>query len=71
MLQKRLPVLFRINFSGDRGIFELSSGYSAYPEEEEVIIQDGLKYKVINNTDNFDEEKQMSYKLIELVFPAN
>ena len=40
------PVIYEIEFYGKKGLFKMSKGYSAYPVEEEVLIQDGLLYKV-------------------------
>ena len=42
-----VPVLFEIQFHEQRGLFKLSSGYTAYEDEEEVLVQDGLKYAVM------------------------
>ena len=45
----KIPVLFQIDFKGDRGLFEMSYGFSAYPGEDEVLIQDGLEYRIMEN----------------------
>lgn len=42
-------MLFEIEFTGDKGLFELSKEYTAYPDENEVLIQDGLKYRVLES----------------------
>ena len=42
-----VPVLFEIQFHEQRGLFKLSTGYTAYDGEEEVLVQDGLKYAVM------------------------
>ena len=47
---KNLAVLFEIEFTGEKGLFELTEGFTAYPDEAEVLIQDGLKYRVIENS---------------------
>ena len=42
----RYPVIYKIAFTGDEGLFYLSnSNFSAY-QEREVLVQDGLKYKI-------------------------
>lgn len=46
---ERMPVVFEILFKGSQGLFELTSGFSAYPDEHEVLVQDGLKYRVTDN----------------------
>ena len=34
----QIPVVLKIKFEGHGGIFEMGEGYSAYPEEEEVLL---------------------------------
>ena len=41
----KIPVIFKIHFKGHRGLFAMTHEYSAYPEDE-VLVQDGLEYKV-------------------------
>jgi len=43
----QVPVVFEIKFKGKRGLFEMSEQYTAYPGEDEVLIQDGLQYRII------------------------
>lgn len=44
-----IPVLFEIEFSGRNQFFSLnSSEYSAFDKEEEVLLQEGIKYTVIS-----------------------
>ena len=31
-------VLFQINFNSDKGLFEMSSGFTAFPGEDEILI---------------------------------
>lgn len=38
----KIPVIFEIYFNGSTGLFELTEEYTAYPKEDEVLIQDGL-----------------------------
>ena len=44
--EDQVPVILEITFKGNSGLFELTQGYSAYPEEDEILLQDGLKYKI-------------------------
>lgn len=44
--QGQMPVIFKIEFKGQKGIFEMTNEYTAYPGENEVLIQDGLKYLI-------------------------
>ena len=34
----KLPVVYKIDFKGSKGLFGMTADYSAYPEEEEVLI---------------------------------
>lgn len=63
-----IPVLFQIKFKGDKGLFELSEEFTAYPEEDEVLIQDGLEYKVVENKREYDDN-QVEYRLVTLKYP--
>ena len=36
--EERIAVIFKIKFKGDKGLFLLTREYSAYPEEEEVLV---------------------------------
>ena len=38
----QVPVIFEILFRGLSGLFELEDEYTAYPGENEVLLQDGL-----------------------------
>ena len=43
----RIPVFFEITFKGDNQFFYLNSDeYSSYPDEEEVLVQEGIMYLV-------------------------
>jgi len=68
----QVPVVFQIDFRGSEGLFEMTKGYTAFPEEDEVLIQDGLQYQVISNTEEIaDHEGQMQrYQLIRLQYPV-
>lgn len=46
----KVPVIFQIHFKSEQGLFALTDDYSAYPENE-VLVQDGLEYKVIQKSD--------------------
>ena len=37
-----IPVILEIKFLQTTGYFELTPEYSAYPSEQEVLVQDGL-----------------------------
>ena len=65
-----IPVVFEIFFKGTSGLFELDDGITAYPGEEEVLLQDGLEYKVIGNEDRENKATQQKYRLIQLKYPA-
>ena len=44
-----MPVVLKITFDGDVGLFNMSGGYSAFSQEDEILIQDGLKYLITDN----------------------
>ena len=47
-----MAILLEITIRGSNQYFYLnSSEYSSYPDEEEVLLQEGIKYKVLD----FDE----------------
>ena len=37
-IDERIPVVFEITFKGSIGLFELTSEYTAYPGEDEVLM---------------------------------
>ena len=39
--------MFVINFNGQKGLIAMTQEFSAYTEQE-VLVQDGLKYSVTN-----------------------
>ena len=39
-------VLLEIDFIGDTGLFKLTGEFTAYPEEDEILVQDGLEYLI-------------------------
>lgn len=47
--QDMSAVIYEINFKGDRGIFFMSNRkFTAHPEEQEILVQDGLDYKIVS-----------------------
>lgn len=46
----QIPVVYKIKFNGQLGLFEMSDLYTAYPGEDEVLIQDGLEYLITNKS---------------------
>ena len=68
--EDKFPVVFEIVFKGYSGLFELINGYTAYPEEQEVLVQDGLTYQVIDNTEQVNVQTNQKYHLIKLQYPA-
>lgn len=43
----QIPVVFEIFFMSRSGFIELDDDITAYPGEQEVLLQDGLKYRVL------------------------
>ena len=42
----KIAVVFQIEFNDKNGFFKMTKGYPAFPEEDEVLVQDGLEYSV-------------------------
>ena len=47
----------------------MTGEYSAYPEEEEILIQDGLKYQIIDKTEEICQKNSKGYHMIKLQYP--
>ena len=45
---EKVPVILEINFCSKIGLFELRGENSAFAGEDEVLVQDGLQYKVLS-----------------------
>ena len=58
----KLPVLFEIKFNGgkfDKFYFQLNNGdFTMFPQENEVLIYDGLKFLLEDVNQNAQEEYQ-------------
>ena len=65
------PVILEINFLKPTGFFELTPQYSAYPSEQEILVQDGLQYLITSNTEEETTKSKTKYRLIKLKYPAN
>ena len=65
-----MAVVFEIFFNAKTGLFELDDGISAYPGEQEVLLQDGLQYRVINKMEKETQTTQKKFNLIQLQYPA-
>ena len=62
--------MFEITFTGKEGLFELTEEFTAYPGEGEVLIQDGLEYKIIDNEVKMTSNTNKEFRLIKLQYPA-
>ena len=63
-----VPVVLEIHFEGDRGLFELTDDYTAYPGEDETLVQDGLQYLVLENHEKDIDEEGAKYRHIKLLY---
>ena len=54
-LDTDIPVVLEISFFETTGFVELKADYSAYPYEQEVLVQDGLQYLITANTEEENE----------------
>ena len=43
-----MPLILEIDFYGKKGMYRMNMESSFYPEEDEVLVQDGLCYKVVS-----------------------
>lgn len=50
----RVAVLFKIAFTGSNGLIKTEK-FSAFPEEKEILIQDGLEYLVTSKKEIEEE----------------
>ena len=66
----QVPVVLQIEFEGHDGIFEMGEGFSAYPEEEEVLLQDGLEYSLQDVTEHLAHDTDKPYFIVKLKYPA-
>ena len=64
-------IIFEIEFVKNYGLFYMTPEYTAYPDEDEVLIQDGLEYQVLNNSEKVDEGTGKRYVLIKLRHPVD
>lgn len=64
-----IPVLFKIDFHGSTGLFSMSSDYTAFPHEREVLVQDGLQYKVLGQENKYDADSDKRYVIVEMEYP--
>ena len=55
------PVVFEIFFKGKSGLLEIDDDTTAYPGEQEVLLQDGLQYRVLNKMEKETETTREKY----------
>ena len=68
--ENQIPVVFEISFDGNSGLFELDDEITAYPGEQEVLLQDGLEYRITANDDGETGAANLGFRLIKLSYPA-
>ena len=51
-----VPVVFEINFKGSIGLFKMTDDITAFPGEDEVLIQDGFEYLIVDNIEKAIED---------------
>ena len=66
----QIPVVFEIQFKGKSGLFELDDDITAYPGEQEVLLQDGFEYRILSNKDIETKNTGNKFRLIKLRYPA-
>ena len=60
----------KIFFESKKGLFELTDEFTAFPGEDEVLVQDGLQYLIIDNIEKITDNTNKKYRLIQLAYPA-
>ena len=68
-LNRNIPAVFEITFLKRHGFFELTKEFTAFEEEEEVLVQDGLEYSIIDNSESLTDCGRKFY-LIKVQYPA-
>ena len=63
-------MVLEIDFLENTGYFELTPEFSAFPEEAEVLVQDGLEYLIVSNTESEISKTKEKFRLIKLRYPA-
>ena len=66
----KVAVVFVIEFRGQKGLFEMTRDYTAYPDEGEVLLQDGLQYLITDKTESKCEATGIPIHLIKLQYPV-
>lgn len=67
----KIAVLYKIKFTGDEGLFFMSDPRFTAFEEDEVLVQDGLEYRIDSVKEVEDEDFGMPLTTVTLVYPAN
>ena len=64
------PVLYNIKFTGDEGLFYMSDeNYSAFKDEDEILIQDGFDYRINSITEFNHDDTGQKITEIQLTYP--
>ena len=63
-----MSVLLKIELKHRKNFFIYHGSDSAYPEEQEVILQEGLKFKILSY--EVKEEENWKYYEVHLVYDA-
>ena len=69
LTKDKFPVIFAIHFNSQKGLIAMNEECSAY-NESEVLVQDGLRYLVIDNIEKFTKDTNLKFYLIQLSFQA-
>ena len=57
----KVSVVFDIDFKGETGLFQLTDEFTAYPGENEILVQDGFKYLVLNVAEKINKKDKRNY----------
>ena len=63
---EKTPVVFEICFKGTLRLFQLTKDFTAFPSEKEVLVQDGMTYRVTENSEQVHPVTNKKYHIIKL-----
>ena len=69
--EDKVPLIFEIDFCSTFGMFKMNKGCSAFSHEEEVLVQDGLCYRVISVEYQLKKDTKQEYFVVKLQYKAN
>lgn len=69
--EDKVAVIYNIVFNDDEGLFSMNDRRFTAFEEEEVLLQDGLEYRIVSIEEKEDQDLNIPYVNITLIYPSN